>query len=122
MFELLERYLNALDMKAFTHIVFCGDGASWIWSDTEALCHRLGLKAEQVVQVIDYTHAKQNLREIIDQAPQVLRPELAERWRELLWQGDLSALGEEIAQTITAKAKRKKALKKWSDYFDSNQN
>ena len=121
MFELLERYLNALDLNAFTHIVFCGDGASWIWSDTEALCDRLGLEAERVVQVIDYTHAKQNLQEIIDQVPQHQRSELTERWCELLWQGNLSSLGEQIEQKITAKAKQKKALKKWSDYFDSNQ-
>jgi hypothetical protein len=121
MFELLECYLKALDLNAFTQIVFCGDGASWIWSDTQALCDRLGLEAERVVQVIDYTHAKQNLQEIVDQLPPRQRPEVVERWRELLWQGDLSALGEEIEKTIRAKASREKALKKWRDYFDANQ-
>jgi len=121
LFALLERYLKVLELNAFTQIVFCGDGASWIWSDTEALCDRLGLPADRVVQVIDYTHAKQNLQQIIDQVPQGQRPEVAERWRELLWQGDLSTLGEQIAQQIRAKASRKKALKKWRDYFDSNQ-
>lgn len=121
MFELLERYLKALDLNAFSHIVFCGDGASWIWSDTDALCARLGLEAERVTQVIDYTHAKQNLQEIIDQAPEPQRPELTERWRELVWQGDLSTLGKQIQQTIKVTANRNKALKKWRDYFDSNQ-
>ena len=60
MFALLERYLRALDLSAVTRVVFCGDGAAWIWTDVEALIERLGLEAACTHQVLDYTHAKQN--------------------------------------------------------------
>ena len=43
LFALLERYLDALDLERVARIVFCGDGAPWIWSGVEALCQRRGL-------------------------------------------------------------------------------
>jgi len=65
MFAVLERYLRALDVAAVTRVVFCGDGAAWIWADVAALIERLGLEAAATHQVLDYTHAKQNLHEIL---------------------------------------------------------
>jgi hypothetical protein len=37
LFGLLERYLCALPLAEVDRIVFCGDGAPWIWSGVEAL-------------------------------------------------------------------------------------
>ncbi|MGC1952432.1 MAG: hypothetical protein WA970_07655 [Gammaproteobacteria bacterium] len=69
LFALLERYLDVLDLERVARIVFCGDGAPWIWSGVDALCQRRGLDQERVYQVIDYTHAKQNLQELGRFAP-----------------------------------------------------
>jgi hypothetical protein len=57
LFTLLECYLRALPLSTVAWVVFCGDGAPWIWSGVEALIERLEL-AEAVYQVLDYTHAK----------------------------------------------------------------
>jgi hypothetical protein len=43
LFALLKQYLQALDIRKVSRIVFCGDGADWIWSGVEALLPELGL-------------------------------------------------------------------------------
>lgn len=121
LFALLERYLDALDLTRVARIVFCGDGAPWIWSGVEALCQRRGLDQERVYQVIDYTHAKQNLQELIDLLPTRLQHEgrLARQWRDWLWQGDLEALHQSLCETLRGK-KKAQALNKWDNYFARN--
>ena len=56
MFALLERYLRALDLSAVTRVVFCGDGAAWIWTDVEALIHEFSQK-EGLPPQLRYTAA-----------------------------------------------------------------
>jgi hypothetical protein len=122
LFALLERYLDALDLERVARIVFCGDGAPWIWSGVEALCQRRGLDQDRVYQVIDYTHAKQNLQELIDLLPARLQHQgrLARQWRDWLWQGELEALHQSLCETFRGK-KKVQALKKWDNYFARNQ-
>jgi len=38
MFALLKKYLNALDLSGLGKLVFCGDGAPWIWIRAEKIC------------------------------------------------------------------------------------
>ncbi len=124
MFAVLEGYLRALDPNDVQRVVFCGDGAAWIRSGVEALCERSGLDSARVTQVLDYTHAKQNLQELIDLVPakvKAARPGLAEAWKTLLWQGRIEQLRQAIEQTITSKSRRQRALDKWQRYFARHQ-
>ena len=122
MFALLQRYLDALDLSRVNRVVFCGDGAPWIWSGVEDLCIKLGMDFSRITQVIDYTHAKQNLQEIIDLTPKRLknREKVAKEWKTLLWKGDLQGLYQSIGQVLSGKRK-KQALNKWENYFHKNQ-
>ncbi len=121
MFELLERYLRALDLSEVKRVVFCGDGAAWIWADVEALIERLGLESTCTHQVLDYTHAKQNLHQILAWLPKRLRtPKVERQWKALLWRGDIEGLGQAIEQTFLSNRGRKKALAKWQSYFAAN--
>ena len=122
LFALLDRYLDALDLERVARIVFCGDGAPWIWSGVEALCQRRGLDQARVHQVIDYTHAKQNLQELIDLLPARLQHEgrLAKQWRDWLWHGHLEALHQSLRKTLRGN-KKDQALNKWDNYFARNQ-
>jgi len=122
LFTLLEQYLSALPLADADRVVFCGDGAPWIWSGVEALCQRLGLADPDVsFQVLDYTHAKQNLQAILDLvATRVKTKEkLAAKWHALLWQGDIQGLQAEICRVLTGR-KQSAALKKWKNYFEEN--
>jgi hypothetical protein len=122
LFVLLSQYLNALDLSAVSSMVFCGDGAPWIWGGVEKLCLEMGWKQKPVYQVLDYTHAKQNLQEIIDLVPEEIRKDgkFERKWKNLLWKGDIQGLYQEICRLLKG-SKKKKALKKWRDYFERNE-
>ena len=122
LFALLTKYLQALDLSEVNKIVFCGDGARWIWRGVEKLCQALGLTQKTVYQVLDYTHAKQNLREIIELLPKKLRKgaKLERKWTKLLWQGDIQGLRKEICRLLDGR-KKEQALKKWQAYFERNE-
>jgi hypothetical protein len=121
LFAVLDHYLQVLDLTALDKVVFCGDGAPWIWSGVEALCERYALPRERVYQVLDYTHAKQNLQEIVELLPARLKQagRVAKRWKDLLWKGDLQGLYNSLGQVLTGR-KKTQALKKWRDYFQRN--
>lgn len=74
--------------------------------------------------MIDYTHAKQNLNEIVEKLPAKLalkqRKAIAEEWKNLLWQGKTDQLGQGIGSHIKAGRKRKQALTKFKNYFFGN--
>ena len=95
MFAVLERYLRALDLVAVKRVVFCGDGAPWIWTDVEALIERLGLEAAGTHQVLDYTHAKQKacIRSWRGYRSGERTPKVERHWKALLWRGDILGVG-----------------------------
>jgi len=115
MFALLTRYLEALDLSKVQRVVFCGDGATWIWGGVEELVTKLGVSATQIYQVVDYTHAMQNLQEIIELVPAKAQKK-TKKWSELLWQGNIKGLKQEISKVLTGQ-KLEQALKKWQNYF-----
>jgi hypothetical protein len=86
------------------------------------LACRLDLKAH--LEVIDYTHAKQNLNEIVDKLPKKLDPKtrltIAAEWKNLLFKGDIAQLGRQIRQHVTGPKKLKEAMAKFENYFLAN--
>jgi hypothetical protein len=121
MFLILKKYVDVLDLSQVDRVVFCGDGSPWIWSGVEKLLLEMGLPSTKVYQVLDYTHAKQNLNEIIGMVPVTRRKKhnVDERWKAMLWNGDIQGIYKEICHLLRG-AKKKRALKKWADYFDHN--
>ena len=121
-FDILQRYLKALDLSKVKRMVFCGDGATWIWRRVEGLVEKLGIEEAEIYQVIDYTHAKQNLRKIAELIPERdgKREKVYRKWKRLLWEGDIQAICESICKNLKGK-KKIKALKKWNEYFHENQ-
>lgn len=120
MFVLLEDYLKNLELEQLDRIVFCGDGAPWIWNGVEALSTRMGFDENLVIQVLDYTHAKQNLEDIIELVPTDKQPRVRKKWVDLLWNGQMDALELSIRNTVTGKANQEKAMKKFTGFFAVN--
>ena len=123
-FELLGRYLRELPLEQLDGVVFCGDGAPWIWERVESMVNPLLPGHIPLYQVIDFTHAKQALGRIADLLPKKLPPKKAEKiraeWEKALWEGEIDLLGELIAKQFKTKNSAK-ARKKWNSYFKSNQ-
>jgi hypothetical protein len=60
---LLEMYLIKLGVIHANQVLLVADGAIWIWQRIPALLKRLGLKPEQIIEVIDFYHAAEKLCE-----------------------------------------------------------
>ena len=120
MFALLESYLRSLELEQLDRIVFCGDGGKWIWSGIEKLCERMSFDRNKVFQALDYTHAKQNLQEIVDLVNPRQQSAALKKWRDLLWNGRLDALKQSIEAIVTYKTNREQALKKFNNFFECN--
>jgi len=122
-FALLEQYLTALPLEQAEKLVFCGDGATWIWSDVISLCKRMNLDMSKVYQVLDYTHAKQQLDKLLNYVSKRKRQQgkLDRKWKELLWNGQIDKLKTEIEKQCVG-TRKVAALKKWEKYFKKNEN
>jgi hypothetical protein len=121
-FELLEDYLRQIDLSKSDGVIFCADGASKYWKRFSALAERLEVSA--CFEIIDYTHAKQNLKLVTDKLPKTLgdkkRTAIVKEWKNLLWQGNLAEIQRQIREFIKYPGKLKQALKKFNDYFMKN--
>lgn len=121
-FALLETYLRELGVSKADRIVFCCDGARSYWKRTEPPAKKLGIRNH--CEIIDYTHAKQNLYEIIDKLPKntsiKTKCQIAEKWKNLLWEGSLNELKKSIGKHIGHPKKRREALAKFDSYFLKN--
>lgn len=124
-FELLKQYLRSINLNEASEIVFCADGGNGIWPRTEALINDLNLSNAK--QILDYTHAKQNInvvKKLISEALKLTdkeRKKLSKQIRELLWNGDIDGISDLAKKKLSGKRKVLKAvLKKLEDYFGNH--
>lgn len=64
LFRLIQVYLTALKVQEAEKVVFVADGAHWIWKRTPRLVQALGLRVEQVHELIDFYHAVEHLGKV----------------------------------------------------------
>lgn len=92
----LEGYLRSVQIAEAQHVCFTGDGADWIWNRVGALVKKLGLRAEQVHEVVDYYHAAEHVSKVLEAQQQQWRPGQRKWWRGrllgLLRRGQIEAL------------------------------
>ncbi len=123
-FTLIEEYLSQLPLSELKNIVFCGDGAPWIWNRAEILFTELSDFKVNFYQVLDYTHAKQALKTLWDLLPKKMsdkqKNRLWKQWKNELWNGNIDKL-KELIKKYLSKRHQKKGLKKWKDYFKKNE-
>jgi len=121
-FELIEAYLRQLQASTAEHVVFCADGARRYWKRIGPLAEKLQIAVH--FEIIDYTHAKQNLVEIIEKLPKKMgarqTAQVSQQWKDLLWKGDLHEINRQIKELIKSRTKRKQALAKFKSYFLNN--
>jgi hypothetical protein len=121
-FDLLEAYLIKLDAPSAHSVVFCGDGARSYWKRFPLLAQKLGIDSHY--EIIDYTHAKQNLQEIIDKLPESIGPKKLAKiivdWKSHLWNGNHKEILRQIHSLIQSPTKLGEALKKFNNYFSDN--
>jgi hypothetical protein len=121
-FELLKEYLASINIDEASEIVFCADGGKGIWPRIDKLISEMGLSNAK--QILDYTHAKQNIsivKKIILDALKLSdkeSKELSTQVRDLLWHGNINEFVNFVRKKLARKRSASKtALKKLNDYF-----
>ena len=121
-FKLLEAYFRQIDIGKADMVIFCADGARRYWKRFSSLAKRLNIDAS--FEIIDYTHAKQNLKLVAENLPKKLGAkrlaEIWEEWKTLLWNGKLHDIDRQIRQLIQSPVRRRQALNKFKNYFLDN--
>ena len=124
-FELLKKYLLWINLDEASEIVFCADGGKGIWPRIDNLINELDLSNAK--QILDYTHAKQNINAVKKIISDVLKMsdkgkrKLSKQIREMLWQGDIIGIANLIRKKLPRKRiAPKAALKKLNEYFGNH--
>jgi hypothetical protein len=120
-FKLMEFYLGELKITTADQVLFVADGARWIWNRVGRLLRGLGVKPEQINELVDFYHAVEHLGQI---AALKSRWTAAERqaWivrqRRLLLKGKIEEVQAAIDGLCGSHAG--KALKREREYFRRN--
>ena len=119
-FKLMEFYLRELKIVTADKILFVADGARWIWNRVEALRRRLGIKPEQVNELVDFYHAVEHLGKIAALRRWTVqeRQTWIVRQRRRLLKGKVDEVQAAIATVCGSRPG--KALKRERDYFRRN--
>lgn len=124
-FDLLKQHLLQCNLNEASEIIFCADNGPGIWSRTEKLIR--DLKLHTAKRIIDYTHAKQNIDQIVSTLSQALNLSEKKIWKlsrqikELLWNGNICGIADLVREKISKKRKAlKTALKKLDNYFEDH--
>jgi hypothetical protein len=120
-FKLMEFYLREFTIATADQILFVADGAPWIWNRVATLVQRLGIKAEQVSELVDFYHAVEHLGKIVALRGRWTVPERRawiSRQRRRLLRGKI----DEVRAAIDAVCGSRpgKALKRERHYFRRN--
>ncbi len=119
---LFEHYLIQLGIEKASEVVLLGDGAPWIWKRLPKLIKEIGGNSLQVTEIIDWTHAEQNLRKAFALLPKKKAEELKyKNFKDLLFSGDISKIVSEVKTLFKMRASSK-IMKKLKSYFISNRN
>lgn len=121
-FDLLKQHLQQINLNEASRIIFCSDNGPGIWQRTEKLIK--DLKLHNAGCIIDYTHAKQNINEVVSIVSQALKlsekktGKLSRQIKDLLWNGNICGITELVKEKLSRKRKAPKAaLKKLDNYF-----
>ena len=118
--ELLQHYLIRLGIEEASEVVLVGDGAPWIWERIPKLLRATGVDSLKITEIIDWTHAKQNLNKAFETlSKKKIKKVDFNHFKNLLFSGKITSIVDEVKSLLKAKA-TSKIMKKLKSYFVSN--
>ena len=115
-----EQYLVRLGIEKASEVVLLGDGAPWIWDRIPKLIRSVGGNELKFTEIIDWTHAKQNLTKAFETLSAKKQAKVDfEYFKNLLFSGQISKIVAEVKQLLKVRASSK-IIKKLKSYFISN--
>ncbi len=92
--ELLQMYLQQLNIATAEQVILLGDGAKWIWDNIPDLLKKLGCSASQLVEILDTCHAVQHIYKLSEAlfGATTQAKEWAKRWERRVKKGKAAQL------------------------------
>lgn len=119
---LLEHYLVRLGIEEASEVVLVGDGAPWIWERIPNLLKKVGVESRKIIEIIDWTHAKQNLNKAFGTLSKKKMEKVDySHFKNLLFSGKITKIVDEVKALLNVRA-TSKIMKKLKNYFVSNEN
>lgn len=120
--ELLEHYLIRLGIQEASEVILVGDGAPWIWDRIPNLLRSTGGACLKITEIIDWTHAKQNLNKAFGTlSKKKLQKVDFGYFKDLLFSGEINRIVDEVKSLLKVKA-TSTIMKKLKSYFVANKN
>jgi hypothetical protein len=121
LFKVLRSSLAQLSITEADQVLFVADGARWIWNRIPTLVHQLGLRSEQVHELVDFYHAVEHLGKVAGSCTSWTakqRKSWIRKQRRLLRHGQV----ETVINAIKAlcRGNKLKGLRTERDYFVRN--
>lgn len=121
--KLFSQYLTILHIEQASEVTIVGDGAPWIWERIPTLLEKLGVAKEKISQLIDWTHAKQNLLKAFTTLPHKILKNTRfkiKTFKDLLFEGKIDKIASKIKDLFKI-SEKSKIMKKLKSYFFPNQ-
>ena len=119
---LLRNYLVQLGIETASEVVVLGDGAPWIWERIPSLLRETGGQDLKITEIIDWTHAKQNLHKAFEMLSKKKRKAVDfNHFKNLLFAGEIDTIVASVKSLFKVKS-TSKIMKKLKSYFVSNKN
>ena len=99
LFDLLEKYLDRLDITKAKQVQIIGDGAPWIWNHIKPKLVAMGVTAPRITETLDVWHGSEYVHKLIDNMgsrktePEKLK--LKNQFKDWLWNGESDKIVEE---------------------------
>lgn len=117
LFAMLQAYLLCLKITDASRVLFVADSATWIWKRIPKLIEALGLKREQVQELIDFWHAVEYLGKLAESAK--LRGKERQQWlrvnKKRLLRGEIGSVVDALKSLVGSR--RTKEQTTWLNYF-----
>jgi hypothetical protein len=119
--SLLETYLSNLGVNKASEVILVGDGAPWIWERVPSLIRKIAGADLKISEIIDWTHAKQNLKKAFDPLS-AKKSKLIDfdYFKDLLFSGKIREIVAEAKRILNLK-RSSRTMKKLKSYFISNE-
>jgi len=120
--KLLKQYLTKLNIQEANEVILVADGAPWIWERIPALLKQLKVEDKKIFQIIDWTHAKQNLNKAFDLVSKKKKEKVKfdiREFKKFLFNGNIDHIAIKIKELFKVQ-KNSPIMKKIKSYFLSN--
>ncbi len=120
--KLLKQYLTKLNIQEADEVILVADGAPWIWERIPALLRQLKVNDKKIFQLIDWTHAKQNLYKAFDLVSKKKKNNVKfdiREFKKLLFNGNINLTALKVKKLFKVRD-NSPIMKKIKSYFLSD--